>query len=200
MLKQLAIAIAAASLTACGGGDPVDPAVGAIGDWNCKVKTMVNGKVHAQVFIMKLTKERTATLISERSYKEPGVSIKYEQTSTGIWKTGGMKFGLDDVHHSIKVLKAGGRTMRAMSEAQHTPYARTLLRDSLKPIEKIRYEITLIDQGRFRLAEGDVEDPDTVKTNCTRVKELTEEQIAAAEAKKKSEEEGTQNTTSALFN
>ena len=200
MFKKSGIAISVLALTACSGGEPIDPAVGAVGEWNCKVKTLVNGKVHAQTFLMTLTKEREATLVSERTYKEPGVAVKYEQTSVGVWKTGGMRFGLDNLNHSIKLLKASGRTMRAMSEGQHESYTRQLVRESLKPTKEIRYDITLIEKDKFRLLEGEEEAPDAVKTNCMRVKELTEEQIAAAEAKAKAKEEGPQNTKSALFN
>ena len=200
MFKQFGFALSAMALTACGGGEPIDPAVGAVGEWNCKVKTLVNGKVHSQTFIMNLTKEREATLISERTYKEPGIALKYEQTSVGVWKTGGMRFGLDDLKHSIKLLRASGRTMRAMSEGQHESYARQLLRHSLKTTPEIRYDITLMEKDKFRLLEGEEDAPDAVKTNCMRVKELTEEQIAAAEAKAKAKEEGPQNTSSALFN
>lgn len=200
MFKQLGFAISAIALTACSGGEPIDPAVGAVGDWNCKVKTLVNGKVHAQTFVMTLTKEREATLVSERIYKEPGATIKYEQTSVGVWKTGGMRFGLDDLKHSIKLLKASGRTMRAMSEGQHESYTRQVLRESLKPTKEIRYDITLMEAAKFRLLEGEEDAPDAVRTNCMRVKELTEEQIAAAEAKAKEKEEGPKNTKSALFN
>jgi len=180
----------------------LDPTIGAIGDWNCKVRTLVGGKRHAQTFTMTLTEDRNATLISERLHKEPGMVIKYEQTSVGVWKTGGMRFGFDNLKHSIELIKTSGRTMRAMSEGQHASFTRQLLRESLKPTEKIRYDITLIDKDRFRLIEGgaDVEDEGAVKTNCTRQKELTEEQLAKIEAKAKAREEGVQDTKSALFN
>lgn len=200
MLKQFGFAITAMTLTACVGGDPIDPAIGAIGDWNCKVRTIVDGKAHAQTFNMNLTEDRKAVLVSHRSYKEPGVALKYEQTSVGEWKTGGMRFGLDNLTHSIKVLRASGRTMRAMSEGQHASFARSTLRDSLKPTPKLRYEIVTIETGRFKLIEGDPEDPNAVQTNCMRVKELTEEQIAAAEAKAAEKDEGPQNTRSGLYN
>jgi len=183
MFKQFGFALAAMSLT-----------------WNCKVKTLADGKLHTQVFLMTLDEDRKATLVSERVLKIPGASIKYEQTSVGVWKTGGMKFGFDNLKHSIKLLRASGRTMRGMSEGQHESYTRQLLRDSLKTTEKIRFDVTMIEKDKFRLAEGDVEAEDAVKTNCMRVKELSEEQIAAAEAKAKAKEEGIQNTKSGLFN
>jgi len=200
MLKPIAIIVAAISLAACGGGAPINPAEGAVGDWDCKVKTIIDGRSHAQVFKMHLTADRKATLISERTYREPGVSIKYEQTSEGVWKTGGMRFGFDDLKHSIKVLKVGGRVMRQMSEGQHATFARTQMRQSLKTTPKVRFEIEAIEKARFVLIEGEVDAEDAVKTTCRRAKELTEEQIAAAEAKAAEKDEEPEDTKSALFN
>lgn len=212
MLKQLALATAAASLVACGGAEPVDPSTGAVGKWYCKVSTLKDGKAHRQVFEMELGEDRSAKLTSRRDYKDDGISFVYTQTTVGKWKTGGMRFGFDNLTHDIEVVSVGGKIMRGKSETQRTPFARQLLRDKLKPIEELIYDIELIDKDRFRLVEGlekdengqiievaEGEDDGGIRTNCRIIKELTPEQIAEAEAKAAEKAAGPQNTKSGLF-